>query len=157
MIKFSSVLALFSVAIFGCTKICDEPNVNEINAFSFELKSSGDNSFTEDDINQSYLVRYFIAFGDSLTFPQDTIYLQGTNPIKLANFEPFRNDSIAFVRYNYAIGFENNDTLKYVLTQIKISGKYVGECAYENELKRFTLNGQTFDVTGKENPFLISK
>jgi len=157
MMKFSAILAVLSFAILGCTKICDEPNVNEINAFKFELKSSGDNSFSEEDLNQSYLVRYFIAFGDSLNFPQDTISLQGKNPFTLTNFEPFRNDSIAFVRYNYAIGFENNDTLKYVITQIKINGKYVGECVYENDLKRFALNGQTYDVTGINEPFLISK
>lgn len=147
-------LALLSLA---CTKICDAPNVDLINALPFEFKTEGNDGFSEAEVSSAYMVRYLIAFGDSLTFPKDTISLNGRTNFNLTNYDPFRNDSIGYVRYNYAIRFENNDTLSYVITQIELKGQYTGECAYENQLKRFTWNGQPQDITEFSNPFLITK
>jgi len=157
MMRLSLIVGTLALLGLSCTKICDEPDVNGINALPFKFKTDGNDGFSQDEINSAYMVRYLIAFGDSLTFPKDTLSLNGRKDFRLTNYDPFRNDSIGYVRYNYAIRFENNDTLGYVITQIKLKGQYTGECAYENQMKRFTWNGQAQDITEFSNPFLITK
>jgi hypothetical protein len=157
MMRFCLIVGTLALMSVSCTKICDAPDVDSLNALPFQFKTDGNDGFSESEINSAYMVRYLIALGDSLTFPVDTVSLEGRDNFRLTNYDPFRNDSIGYVRYNYAILFESNDTLSYVITQIELKGQYTGECAYENQLKKFTWNGQVQDITEFSNPFLITK
>ena len=157
MMRFCLIIGTLALLSVSCTKTCDEPDVNGLNALPFQFKTDGSDGFSESAINSAYMVRYLIAFGDSLTFPKDTISLNGRDNFRLTNYDPFVNDSIGYVRYNYAIRFESSDTLSYVITQIELKGQYTGDCAYENQMKRFTWNGQVQDITEFSNPFLITK
>lgn len=157
MMRLSLIVGTLALLSLACTKICDEPDVNGLNALPFKFKTDGTDGFSQAEINSAYMVRYLIAFGDSLTFPKDTLSLNGNTDFRLTNYDPFRNDSIGYVRYNYAIRFENNDTLSYVITQIELNGQYIGDCAYENQMKRFTWNGQDQDITEFSDSFLITK
>lgn len=147
----------------ACTEICDEPPVDDLNALYLELKTEGDGSFTEEERDGFYLVRYLIVPGDSLTYPEDTVFYYGNfhdgsnNKIRLSNGTPFVNDSLFYVRYNYGMFTDADSTFQKVITDIDLKGAYLGECEYENQVKTFRLNDQLVDRSGNTDYYEITK
>lgn len=151
------------VVLASCTKICDEPPVDDLNALYLKFNTEGEDSFTEEELESFYMVRYFDVPGDSLTFPDDTVFYHGhfyegsAGQIRLSNHIPFRNDSIFYVRYNYGLYFESDSTLSYIITDIDLEGTYVGECDYENVKKTFHINDQLVDMSASTDYYEIKK
>lgn len=151
------------IVLSACTEDCDPPPVDDINALYLKFKTEGENSFSQDERDSMYLVRYFQVPGDSLNFPSDTIRFygnlyQGSNhKLRISNGVPFENDSLFYVSYNYGFFFESDSTLQLTLTDISLRGKYVGDCDYENKEKTFKLNGETVNRTANQDFYEISK
>lgn len=146
----------------ACTKDCDAPPVDDINALYLRLKTGGDNGFSEEELSSLYLVRYFDVPGDSLTFPADTLhfasfYEGSDNKIRISNDTPFRNDSLFFVRYNYGFYFEADSNLSVMLTDIQLEGGYIEDCDYENRRKTFRINDQEVNRSGSQDYYEITK
>ncbi len=163
MSKTVFLLLTAFIIVASCTKICDEPPVDDLNALYLQFKTEGEDSFTEEELESFYLVRYFDVPEDSLTFPDDTIFYHGNfydgsdNQIRISNGTPFLNDSIFYVRYNYGLFFESDSTLSYIITEFDLEGTYVGECGYENVTKTFHINDQLVDMSASTDYYEITK
>lgn len=151
------------MAVFAaCTEICDEPPIDDLNALYLEFKKDGESGFSEEERDSFYIVRYYQVPGDSLTWPADTVYYFGNfyesdNRFRISNGIPFQNDSLFYVRYNYGLFFDVDSLLSYIITDINLSGKYTGNCAYENQEKTFLLNGNFVDMSSNTDYYQISK
>lgn len=147
------LLILATIAFSACTKKCEEPDIQAINALYFELQNGGEDGFNSDELNAIYFVR-FIPFSEPLI--ADTLYANGLFPDGEGKFHindtyPFTNDqSPYYTVYGYLVvepttGFVAN------IENIELGGEYDGECGYTNLKKRFTLDGDTIDVSGSQS------
>lgn len=150
---------LLALVFVSCKEKCDEPDIQAINALYFELKQGGDGGFTEEELNSIFFVR-FVPMSDPLI--ADTLFPQGNYPMGAGKFYindnyPFRNDqSPYFPVYGYMIvdpGTNYRDTI----SNIKLGGQYDGECGYDNTLKKYTVNGDTVDMSGSQDFHLLTR
>lgn len=164
--KFSILAILFGifVCISACEEDCEEPNVDDLNAFYFEFKLDGANSFSEAELDSIYIVRFQDIIPDSFSFPLDTLnYFDSTlvvdaHVIRLSQGKPFVEvPPPYFPEYKYKILSINQD-LEYRIEQIKLEGSYVGDCEYVNSEKSLVFNGDTLDmVAGMDVNILLEK
>ncbi len=147
------LFSVFATILFcSCTEKCEEPDIQSINALHFELQNGGDNGFTADELDAIYFVRY-IPFSEPLI--ADTLYSNGIYPLGEGRFLindrfPFNNDqSPYYTVYGYLVV---DPTTGYVanIENIELGGAYDGDCGYTNTLKRFSLDGDTIDVSGSQ-------
>jgi hypothetical protein len=155
--RFTFTLALlFALA---CNKPCDEPDIDTINGLLFEFQRTGPQGFTDEEIASVYFVR-FVPFSEPLI--ADTLFINGNYPEGFGRFIindrfPFRNDqSPYFTVYSYMVveaetGFVGN------VENITLRGKYDGDCGYQNLQKSFFFNGDSIDMGGRTDPFIISR
>ncbi len=151
---------LFGLLFFlGCAEECDEPNISEINSLRFQLDVGGVNGFFEGELQWVYIVR-FVPFSDPLV--ADTLYLDGFFPEGEGKF--MINDEFPFINtgspYYPVYGYQVVDpSTEYVATiqNIKLRGEYTGDCDYINHEKSFTINGDTVDMAGSDEYYLISQ
>jgi hypothetical protein len=158
MKNFSSLsVLLLAVAFFSaCSKKCDEPDIQAINALYFELDQSSD-GFTPEALDEIFIVR-FVPFSEPLL--ADTVYLDGIYPSGSGRF--YINDEFPFVNsqspyytiYGYIIV---DPTTSYggVVENISLEGEYDGDCDYDNIAKRFTFNTDTVDMGGTQDFYLV--
>lgn len=155
-------LLLGMTVLAACTEICDEPPIDDLNALYLEFKTEGEDGFSEAERESFYIVRYYQVPGDSLTWPADTIFYFGNfyeadNRFRISNGIPFENDSLFYVRYNYGLFFSADSTLSMTISDINLTGKYTGNCDYENQEKTFRLNGSLVDMGGTTDYYQITK
>lgn len=146
----------------SCTEICDAPDIDLINAIFLKLDTSEVDGFSEDELNSLYMVRYFRVEEADFDWPHDTVFIYGNfyrspSTIRLSNDHPFTNDSLFYPRYNYALLFESDTLLEYRITNITLDSKYTGDCAYENMVKTFEMNGLTVNKSGTTDTHTITK
>jgi len=151
-------LAFLSIAIFSaCSKKCDEPDIQAINALYFELDQSSE-GFTDEALDQIFIVR-FVPFSEPLL--ADTVYLNGIYPSGRGRFYindefPFvNNQSPYFTIYGYII---EDPTTSYaaIVENIELEGEYDGDCGYNNISKQFTVNNDTLNMGGTQEYYLIT-
>ncbi len=156
--SFSLLFFLFVIGLtVSCSKECDEPDIQAINALYFELVE-GEDGFTPEAIDQIYIVR-FVPFSEP--FVADTLFLEGNYPSGRGKF--FINDVFPFVNsqspyftiYGYLIV---DPTTGYVgnVENISLLGEYDGDCGYNNLEKNFTFNGEEVDMGGSQAFFPVS-
>jgi len=154
------ILSLMLLLVFAaCSKECDEPDIQAINALYFELKEGGDDGFSEKALDELYIVR-FVPFSEPLV--ADTVYLQGNYPSGRGRL--FINDEFPFINnqspyytiYGYLI---IDPTTGYVgsVENIELKGEYDGDCGYNNLEKKFTFNGEEVDMGGTEDFYLVTQ
>lgn len=153
---------LFIALILGfasCGKKCDEPDIQAINALYFELKQGGDDGFTDEALDEVYIVR-FVPFSEPLV--ADTAYPNGNFPSGKGRF--FINDEFPFINnqspYFTVYGYLVVDpTTGYVgsIENIELVGEYDGDCGYNNIEKFFTFNGEEVDMGGTQDFYLIAQ
>ena len=156
------IVVLGAFSLHSCTEICDAPDVDRINAIFLKLDTSEVDGFSQEELDSLYMVRYFRVEEADFDWPHDTVYFFGNfyqNPstIRLSNDHPFTNDSLFFPRYNYAILFKSDTLLEYRITNITLDSKYIGDCAYENKVKTFDIDGVTVNKSGTTDTHSITK
>jgi hypothetical protein len=146
-------LLILSAAIFyagcdfGCTfRVCDEPDVDRINAliFNFDLTAT----YTEADVDSAYIVRF--KPNSNFTQPIDTHYFieqfaQGNRLMVLSDLAPFSSGGMinlnSYEDYEYIIR-ANPAATAYKVQDIEVTGEYQDcDCLYVNTKKTFKLNG----------------
>lgn len=150
-------LLLISVA---CKETCDEPDIDRINGLKFQLPIEGEDAFTSEELADLMFVRY-VPFSDPLigdtVFVNGNLLEEGPGRFIINDFFPFRNASAPyFVIYNYIIeGF----TAAYFaeITNITLRGEYDGECNYNNLQQSFFLNGDSLDLGGTTDFFVLPR
>lgn len=146
------LVALSALCFSACTEECDEPDIQAINALYFELQNGGENGFTAEELDAVFFVR-FIPFSEPLI--ADTLYTNGNYPEGEGKFlindtYPFNNDeSPYYTVYGYMVV---EPTTGYVanIENIDLGGEYDGDCGYINTQKRYTINGDSVDVSGSQ-------
>jgi len=156
ILSLSALLLLFGMAS-SCSKTCDDPDVQAINALYFELDQSSD-GFTQEALDEIFIVR-FVPFSEPLL--ADTVFLNGNYPSGRGRF--YINDEFPFVNrqspYFTVYGYQIVDpTTSYggTVENISLVGEYDGDCEYNNISKRFTFNTDTVDMGGTQNFYLIT-
>lgn len=156
-------ISLFSISwvlfLSACSEECDEPDIQAINALYFELKQGGEDGFTQEALDQLYVVR-FVPFSDPLV--ADTTYLNGNYPegegrLFINDEFPFLNSqSPYFTVYGYML---IDPTTGYVgnIENIELKGEYDGDCGYNNLEKKFTFNGEEVDMGGSQDYYPVSQ
>jgi len=151
-------IVLMTIAICcACSKKCDEPDIQAINALYFELDQSSE-GFTQEALDQIFIVR-FVPFSEPLV--ADTVYLNGNYPsgrgrLYINDEFPFvNNQSPYFTIYGYTIV---DPTTSYggVIENIELEGEYDGDCGYNNISKRFTFNTDTINMGGTQEFYLVT-
>lgn len=146
-------LGLFS----ACSKNCEDPDVQAINALYFELDQSSD-GFTSEALEEIFIVR-FVPFSEPLL--ADTVFLNGNYPSGKGRFYinddfPFvNNQSPYFTIYGYMI-IDPTTSYGGVVENISLEGEYDGDCGYDNIVKRFTFNTDTVNMGGTQNFYLVT-
>ncbi len=154
-IPFLALCFIFS----SCSKECDEPDIGSINAFYFEMKSEGEDGFTEEQLESLYIVR-FVPYSEPLI--ADTMYLNGRFPDGDGKFHindefPFLNiQSPYYPTFGYMVvepetGFVGN------IENLELKGEYDGDCNYRNIDKKFTFNGEEHNYGGEKRFFTITR
>jgi len=151
-------LVLISFVILSaCSKKCDEPDIQAINALYFELDQSSE-GFTQEALDQIFIVR-FVPFSEPLV--ADTVFLNGNYPsgrgrLYINDEFPFvNNQSPYFTIYGYTI-VDPTTSYGAVIENIELEGEYDGECDYNNISKRFTFNTDTVNMGGSQEFYLIT-
>lgn len=153
------LLSFAILAFTACEEKCEEPDIQAINALYFELKQGGEDGFTPEELDQIYFIR-FVPFSEPLI--ADTLYTYGSYPEGEGKFlindtYPFRNEqSPYYTVYGYMVkdlGSNYTDTIQ----NIELGGRYDGDCGYDNILKRYTVNGDTVDMSGSQEPYLLTR
>lgn len=138
------------ICLHGCIEPCEAPEVEAINALYFEFARDGDSGFSEEQINNMYIARFFPAID---TIISDTFFLGGNYPLGSGQFYinnhfPFENKSAPyFPFYRYEI-FTADLTTIHVVDSIDLDGSYIDDCTYANKGKTFLLDGQFTDRSG---------
>ncbi|NEN24449.1 hypothetical protein G3O08_13135 [Cryomorpha ignava] len=153
MKKTSILLLVLAALSFGaCSEKCEEPDIQAINALYFELQNGGDNGFSAEELDAIFFVR-FIPFSEPLiadTLYPNGIYPEGEGRFLINDSYPFNNDqSPYYTVYGYMVV---EPTTGYVanIENIELGGEYDGDCGYINTRKRYTVNGDTIDVSGSQ-------
>lgn len=153
------LLSFAILAFTACEEKCEEPDIQAINALYFELKQGGEDGFTPEELDQIYFIR-FVPFSEPLI--ADTLYTYGSYPEGEGKFlindtYPFRNEqSPYYTVYGYMVkdlGSNYTDTIQ----NIELGGRYDGDCGYDNILKKYTVNGDTVDMSGSQEPYLLTR
>jgi hypothetical protein len=143
----------------SCVEKCEEPDIQRINSLRFELDIDGENGFFSSEIEDVYLVR-FVPFTDPLiadTFMLNGFFPEGPGKFLINDDFPFRNAVPPFFPvFGYQVVDPNTE---YVATieNIQLRGEYTGECDYVNLERSFVFNGDSIDMGGTEDFFLISQ
>lgn len=159
MYKPFAIILVFSALLSGaCSKECNEPDIQKINALYFELKKGGEDGFTQEQLDSAFIVR-FVPFSQPLI--ADTMYLYGKYTDGDGRF--FINDEFPFLNYQSpyfpTFGYMVVDPLTGfvgTIENIDLKGEYDGDCHYENLDKNFTYNGEPYNYGGSEEYFLIT-
>lgn len=157
---FYGFLFVAAIAVVSCDKVCDEPDINRLNGLKFQLPVEGPDAFTEEELADLMFVRY-VPFSEPLV--GDTIFVDGNNLIEgpgrfIINDDfPFTNASAPyFVIYDYIVeGFTAAFFVQ--IESIVLKGEYTGDCEYFNEQKSFFLNGDSIDLGGQEEFFVLPR
>lgn len=152
-----TVIVSAAVIFSACSKKCDDPDVQAINALYFEL-DQGPGGFTDEALDEIFIVR-FVPFSEPLL--SDTAFLEGNYPSGRGRF--YINDEFPFVNrqspyftiYGYTIV---DPTTSYggVIENIELVGEYDGDCDYNNISKRFTFNNDSIDMGGTQDFYLVT-
>lgn len=151
-------LAALATALFctSCEESCEPVDVDALNAIYLEFDTDGGaGSFTAEELDSVYFVRYQESFLDSFNFPVDTIELHQLGfyqpgyrvrlsrdyPQGLASGPPY------YSTFKYKF-FNHGDDWQVRLQSIDIQGGYLDDCDYDTRLKEFVLNDDTVDATG---------
>ncbi len=144
----------------SCKEVCDEPDIDRINGLKLQLPVEGPDAFTESELADLMFIRY-VPFtepmiGDTV-FVNGNLLEEGPGRFIINDFFPFRNTSAPyFVTYNYIIeGF----TAAYYaeIERIVLLGVYDGECNYTNLQQSFFLNGDSLDLGGIDEFFVLPR
>ena len=149
----------------ACKKDCKNPDVDAINAIYLQFDTSGEpGSFTVNELDSLYMVRFEQAQYDSFIFPVDTLNFSSAGfygpdytvrlsrdyPSGLSEGPPYYTD--------YMYLFQSyGETFKVRLENIELDGSYTEDCEYISRKKSFVLNDDTLDVTGSTAFVLIQK
>jgi len=150
-------LILFSTS--SCVQDCDEPDVERINSLLFELKQGGEDGFSQEALNSIYYVRY-VAFSEPLI--ADTFYGNGNFPEGNGRFVindqfPFRNSQTPYYTSYAYIVIDPTSDFAADIENVKLQGFYDGECGYTNTQKQFVLDGDTIDLAGSADFYLLTR
>ncbi len=155
---FLFILAFIGVtALFGsCQKDCEPVDVDDINSIYLQFNTgSGADSFSPDELDSVYMVRYQPAEIDSFAFPVDTFniyeigYYADDYKIRLGKNHPIGVPSGPPYYSSFFYKFLSRDEDFQVRLQgIELEGNYDDDCNYVPKLKRFQLNEDTLIVTG---------
>lgn len=154
---FLSVL-LFTL-LNSCVEDCDEPDVLRINSLAFELKQGGEDGFSQEALNGIYYVRYVPSTEPLVA---DTLFANGAFPEGNGRFLindqfPFRNDQSPYFNvYNYIVVDPTSDFAADI-EFIVLGGFYDGECGYTNTKKQFVLDGDSLDLAGSTDFYLLTR
>jgi hypothetical protein len=153
---------IFTFSLAACEKPCKEPDTDAINAIYLEFKLGGENGYTNEELNQAYIVRYFATEADTI-LPVDTIFLNGkfyngsSNKLRISNDFPIKNPLQPYwVSYDYTIQ-NPEETFIIEIKDIDIKGTYTGDCVYENQQKSYTVNDSLFNRTNNTDYLLIDR
>ena len=166
-LKSTPILVLLMALTFilsSCEEDCEEPKVDDLNAFFFEFKLSGANSYSVSELDSIYIVRFQDMVPDSFSFPLDTLtYFDGSladdeHQIRLSQGNPFKDvPPPYFPQYKYKILSTNQD-MEHRIEQIELEGSYVGDCEYVNSEKSIVFNGDTLDfIAGMDEIIFLEK
>jgi hypothetical protein len=156
--SFISVFALLLIVIglFSCQKDCEPVDVDDINSIYLQFNTDGSpTSFSPQELDSVYMVRYQPAEVDSFSFPIDTfnlyeigfysddykIRLGKNHPIGVPGGPPYYSSFI----YRF---LSRDEDFQVRLQGIELEGNYDEDCNYVPGLKRFQLNDDTLIVTG---------
>lgn len=158
LIALIFLLALFTA---GCVEECEDPDTDTINALRFQFGLASEGGFSEEELNSALIIRYFPALDTNPQSLIDTLPLRdafedpANRILRISNNYPWLNAVQPYYPvYSYLIvqpetGY--SDTIRIA----RVEGTYRGECVYENLSKNFVLNGDTIDVTGSTQPYLL--
>ena len=160
---FFALCCILSLFIAGCEEDCPDPKVDEINAFYFQFKTSGGNSFIDSELDSVFMVRYNDILPDSFSFPVDTVnfwekgFYNDEFQIRLSQGFPFPLSAPPyFPDYKYKIQSLDQD-FEYTVERIELEGDYIGECDYINELKLIIFQGDSLDHTNNDQIIFLEK
>lgn len=145
-------------SLASCKKECEPVDVDDINSLYFQFNTDGGpGSFSANELDSVYFVRYQAAEVDSFSFPVDTFNLYGnciefytegytmrfgrSHPIGVPSGPPY------YSTFMYKFLSRNQD-FQVRLQGIELEGNYKDDCSYTPGLKRFQLNDDTLIVTG---------
>lgn len=150
---------LVLLLVYSCVEKCEEPDIQRINSLRFELDIDGENGFFSSEIEDVYLVR-FIPFTDPLiadTFMLNGVFPEGPGRFLINDEFPFRNAAPPFFPvYGYQVVDPNTEFVG-TIDNIQLRGEYTGDCDYVNLQRSFFFNGDSVDMGGTEDFFLISQ
>jgi len=148
----------------SCKKPCTEPDVDALNALYLQFDTSGEpGSFTMNELDSLYMVRFQQADFDSFIFPVDTLniyevgFYQEGNKLRISRDFPrgLPSGPPYYTDYMYLFkGRGENYTVR--LQNIELDGGYTEDCIYIARMKSFVLNDDTLDVTGSTE-FVITR
>jgi hypothetical protein len=143
----------------ACLEKCEEPDIQRINSLRFELDIDGENGFFSFEIEDVYLVR-FIPFTDPLiadTFMLNGVFPEGPGRFLINDNFPFRNATPPyFTAFGYKV-VDPNTVWEGTIDNITLRGEYTGDCDYVNLQRSFFFQGDSIDMGGSEEFFLISQ
>lgn len=163
---------LFFLCVFlvSCEKPCEDPGVDSINSIYLKLKSGGENGFTQEELNSTYLVRYLMGYPtDSLN--RDTtsfVFYEGSsNRIRIGSEIPWKSIIPPYyTQYTYIIT-NTSTNRKDTITNIDLIGDYTGDCKYVNSQKQFIhkyiepssgeLRSDIIDMAGNVDYYVIGE
>jgi hypothetical protein len=153
------LLSLAIVTLVSCTEKCDDPDVQRINSLFFELKQGGDDGFTPEQLDSIYYVR-FVPFSDPLI--ADTVFTEGFYPEGEAKFLindnfPIPNQQAPYYPVYYYEIIEPTSGFSTIISDIELQGSYLGECDYENTLKAFKVDGDSINMPGSMDFYLLTR
>ena len=169
ILKTSTIFYRFIIAILltglfaitGCEEDCPEVVVDDLNAFFFQFKTSGDNAFDPSELDSIFIIRYSDVLPDSFSFPVDTVdFYNGVLSfdeyvIRLSQGQPFADiPPPYFPDYKYRI-LSNDQDFEFRIEQIDLVGSYIGECEYVNSKKSIVFEGDTLDFIAGEDEIIV--
>jgi len=161
LVLIIAILLTILLTLSSCEEKCPEINIDDLNAFNFQFKTTGNNSFTIDELDSIFIVRYLDIVLDSFSFPQDTFdFTNGIlnfneQTIRLSQGQPFNDiPPPYFPDYKYKILSRNQD-FEFRIEQIELVGSYVGECEYVNSRKALVFNGDSLDFIAGVDEFIL--
>src|SRR5690606_1861369 len=153
MKKRKYLLLTLTVLTFGaCSEKCEEPDIQAINAIYFELQNGGENGFSAEELDAVYFVRY-IPFSEPLiadTLIPNGFFPEGEGRFLINDTYPFNNSQSPYFTVYGNLVVEPTTGYVANIENIELKGEYDGDCGYFNTKKRFTLNGDTIDVSGSQ-------
>lgn len=157
---FCSLLTLSALCFTSCQEVCDEPDIDRINGLKLALPVEGPDAFTSEELADLMFIRY-VPFSDPLigdtVMVDGNILAEGPGRFIINDFFPFRNATAPFfITYNYIIeGF--TAAFFAEIEDIQLKGEYDGECNYTNLQQSFFLNGDSLDLGGSDDFFILPR